>query len=80
MTNRSAIVDFKSPFTVAAMREMLPVPDKWYVARRYHRSVLAPAIEAGFIIEEPYPGCGRTARRYKLTVAGVKYLRSLGHG
>lgn len=75
----SGVVEFRSPFTVAAMREMLPLPDRWYVARRYHRVVLAPAVAAGFLIEDAEAGSGRTERRYKLTSAGIAYLRRLGH-
>lgn len=69
-------VDFKSPYTLAAMREMYPLPDRWYTARRYHHSVLAPAIEAGLMIAETDPSSGRTGRRYRLTDAGVAFLNA----
>lgn len=74
----AAAVDFRSPYTIAAMREIMRDPSQWYSSIRYHRSILKPAIDAGFIREETGvdPGRWKNGRRYQLTPSGVLYMRA----
>jgi hypothetical protein len=72
-------VEFKSCFTVGAMREMMVRPQNWYGSVKYHRAILMPAIEAGFMIEQRAadPRIWKNGRRYQLTEAGIAYMRAL---